>query len=116
MRVNVSDLLADRDGVRVLAFAEPLSAPGDDIAFAESVTGEIVLRGTAGGVSLRGQVNAIATCVCGACLKRFALPLVVDVAEDFGPRGVHPVAAAGARQSTTSGSRSSPRTPSRPMR
>lgn len=96
MRVNVSDLLADRAGVRVLAFAEPLPAPGDDLAFAGPVTGEIALTGTAGGVSLRGQVHAIATCVCGACLKRFALPLTVDVAEDFGPRAPHP--AAGARQ------------------
>jgi uncharacterized protein len=98
VRVNVSDLLADRDGVRVLAFVEPLPAPGDDLAFAEPVTGEITLTGTAGGVSLRGRVHAIATCVCGACLKRFALPLTVDVGEDFGPRGVHPVGAAGARQ------------------
>jgi uncharacterized protein len=98
VRVNVSDLLADRDGVRVLAFAEPLPAPGDDLAFAEPVTGEITLSGTAGGVSLRGQVHAIATCACGACLKRFALELTVDVAEDFGPRGVHAAGAGDARQ------------------
>jgi uncharacterized protein len=97
VRVNVSDLLADRDGVRVLAFAEPLPASGDDIAFAEPVTGEITLAGTAGGVSLRGQVHAVATCTCGACLKRFALPLTVDVAEDFGPRSAHTAAPAGRR-------------------
>jgi uncharacterized protein len=88
VRVNVSDLLADRDGVRVLAFAESLPAPGPDgdTAFAEPVTGEITLTGTPGGVSLRGQVRAVADCVCGACLKRFTLPVVVEVAEDFGPR------------------------------
>jgi len=97
VRVNVGDLLADRDGVRVLAFAEPLPAAGDDLAFAEPVTGEITLTGTAGGVSLRGQVRAVATCVCGACLKRFGLPLTIDVAEDFGPRSVHTAAAAGSR-------------------
>jgi uncharacterized protein len=96
VRVNVSDLLADRDGVRVLAFAESLSAPGPegDIAFAEPATGEIRLSGAAGGVSLRGQVHVVATCVCGACLKRFALPLTVDVADDFGPRTSHAGAAA----------------------
>ncbi len=54
MRVNVTELLAERDGVRVLAFAEPLPASGEDIAFAEPVTGEIKLTGAAGGISLRG--------------------------------------------------------------
>ncbi len=87
VRVNVSELLADRDGVRVLAFAEPLSAPSEDVAFAEPVAGEIRLTGTAGGVSLRGRVQAVATCTCGACLRRFQLPLSVNVAEEFGPRG-----------------------------
>jgi len=94
VRVNVSDLLADHDGVRVLTFAEPLLAPADETVFAEPVTGDITLTGTAGGVSLRGQVRAVATCVCGACLKRFVLPLTVDVAEDFGPRGPQTAAAA----------------------
>jgi uncharacterized protein len=86
VRVNVSDLLADRDGVRRLAFAEPLPAPGDDVAFPDPVTGEITLAGTAGGVSLRGRVHAVAACVCSGCLTRFTLPLTMDVAEDFGPR------------------------------
>lgn len=98
MRVNVSDLLADRDGVRVLAFSESLPAPGPegDIAFAEPVAGQIRLSGTAGGVSLRGQVRVAASCVCGSCLKRFALPLTVDVAEDFGPPRPHAASAADA--------------------
>jgi uncharacterized protein len=88
VRVNVSDLLADRDGVRVLAFAEslPAPAPDGDLAFAEPVTGEITLTGTAGGVSLRGRVQTVVACVCGACLKRFTVPLSVEVTEDFGPR------------------------------
>ena len=90
MRVNVSELLADRDGVRVLAFAEPLPAPGEDIAFVEPVAGEITLTGGVGGVSLRGRVRAVASCVCGACLRRFALPLAVEVTEEFGPRGERP--------------------------
>jgi uncharacterized protein len=87
VRVNVSELLADRDGVRVLAFAEQLPAPGEDVAFAEPVTGEITLTGTAGGISLRGRVRTVASCVCGACLRRFALPIAVEVTEEFGPRG-----------------------------
>lgn len=87
VRVNVSELLAERDGVRVLAFAEPLPASGEDITFVEPVTGEIRLTGTGGEVSLRGRVRAVASCVCGACLRRFSLPLAVDLAEDFGPRG-----------------------------
>ena len=86
MRVNVSDLLADRDGVRVLAFAEPLPAPGEDVAFVEPVTGELVLTGTAAGVTLRGRVRTVASCVCGACLRRFSLPLAPEVTEEFGPR------------------------------
>ncbi|HKX16863.1 MAG TPA: DUF177 domain-containing protein [bacterium] len=92
MRVNVSELLADRDGVRVLAFAEPLPAPAEDVAFAEPVTGEIRLTGTPGGVSVRGRVHAVATCICGACLRRFQLPLDVDVTEEFGPRKTEPEA------------------------
>lgn len=92
MRVNVAELLADRDGVRVLAFAEELSAPSEDIAFAEPVTGEITLTGAAGGVSLRGRVRTVAGCVCGACLRRFELPIAVDVSEEFGPRGERPEA------------------------
>ena len=90
MRVNVSELLADRDGVRVLAFAEPLPVPGEEFTFAEPVIGEIRLTGGAGGVSLRGRVRAVASCVCGACLRRFALPLAVEVTEEFGPRGEGP--------------------------
>jgi uncharacterized protein len=92
VRVNVAELLADRDGVRVLAFAEELPAPSDDIAFAEPVTGEITLTGAAGGVSLRGRVRTVAGCVCGACLRRFELPIAVDVSEEFGPRGERPEA------------------------
>ena len=90
MRVNVSELLADRDGARVLAFAEPLPAPGEDVSFVEPVTGELVLTGSAGGVSLRGRVRTVASCVCGACLRRFPLPIAVDVTEQFGPRSEAP--------------------------
>ncbi|HEV2283321.1 MAG TPA: DUF177 domain-containing protein [bacterium] len=88
----MAELLADRDGVRVLAFAEQLSAPSEDTAFAEPVTGEITLTGAAGGVSLRGRVRTVARCVCGACLRRFELPIAVDVTEEFGPRGERPEA------------------------
>ncbi|HEV2359043.1 MAG TPA: DUF177 domain-containing protein [bacterium] len=90
MRVNVSELLADRDGARVLAFAEPLPAPGEDVSFVEPVTGELVLTGSAGGVSLRGRVRTVASCVCGACLRRFPLPIAADVTEQFGPRSEAP--------------------------
>lgn len=100
MRVNVSDLLADRDGVRVLAFAEQLPAPGEDTAFAGPVAGEITLSGTAGGISLRGRVRTTATCVCGACLRRFQLPLAVEVSEEFGPRGDRPETDAEERELT----------------
>ncbi len=98
MRVNVSELLAERHGVRVLTFAEELPAPGEDIAFAEPVAGEITLTGTAGGISLRGRVQTIASCVCGACLRRFQLPLAVDVTEEFGPRGAAPPAVGDAEE------------------
>ena len=100
MRVSVSELLADRDGVRVLAFAEPLPAPSEDIAFVGPVAGEIRLAGTAGGVSLRGRVRAAATCTCGACLRRFDLPLTVEVAEDYGPRTGEPEEADAERELT----------------
>jgi len=86
VRVNVSELLADGGGVRRLAFAESLPAPGEDVTLAEPVAGEIVLTGGIGGIALRGRVRTIASCVCGACLRRFSLPLAVDVSEDFGPR------------------------------
>jgi len=103
VRVNVSELLAGRDGVRVLAFAEELAAPGEDIAFAEPVAGEITLTGTAGGISLRGRVRTVASCMCGTCLRRFALPIAVEVTEEFGPRGEPPVAGGAEARELTAG-------------
>jgi uncharacterized protein len=87
VRVNVSELLAAGDGVRTLAFTEQLPPPAEDVAFAEPVSGDIALTGMAGGVTLRGRVRTTVTCVCGACLRRFPLPVAVDIAERFGPRG-----------------------------
>ncbi|HEV2439170.1 MAG TPA: DUF177 domain-containing protein [bacterium] len=99
----MSELLADRDGVRVLAFAETLPAPGEDIDFVEPVAGEITLTGTAGGISLRGRVRTVASCVCGTCLRRFALPIAVEVAEEFGPRAERPVAGGTETRELTAG-------------
>jgi uncharacterized protein len=101
VRLGVGDLLADRDGIRRLAFNESLPALGDDAVVAEPVTGEIVLRGTAGGVTVRGQVRTTVSCVCGACLRRFPIPLAVEVSEDFGPRS----AASGAGDAQKAGER-----------
>jgi len=81
--VNVGELLADRHAVRLLAFSEHLEPPAEDVLLPEPVVGEITLAGTGRTVRLTGQVHAVATLACGACLRRFREPLSIELSEEF---------------------------------
>lgn len=95
MRVNVSELLADRNAERVLSFSESLDPPADDVWLPDPVTGEIVLQGTGRSVLLRGRVRTVAELVCGGCLRPFRTPLVIEVDEEFTPPRTEPAPAEG---------------------
>lgn len=88
MRVNISELLADRSAVRVIAYSERLEPMGD-VTLAEPVEGEMLFASTGHTVCLTGRLRTVADLVCGACLAPFRQPLEFTVIEEFG-RGAPP--------------------------
>ncbi len=83
LRVNIGELLADRHAVLVVPFSERMDPPADDVTLEGPVEGELVLRSIGRTVHLGGQVRAVASLVCGACLARFEYQLVVPIDEEF---------------------------------
>lgn len=94
MRVNVADLLVDRDTTREIAFSERLEPLADDVTLPQPVEGTFVLSGTGQTVRCVGRVRTVAEMVCGACLVRYPQPLEIAVNEEFCPPG----SAAGTRE------------------
>jgi uncharacterized protein len=87
VRVNVADLLVDRDTTRKLAFSERLEPLADDVTLPQPVEGTFVLSGTGQTVRCVGRVRTVAEMVCGACLVRYPQPLEIAVNEEFCPPG-----------------------------
>jgi DUF177 domain-containing protein len=83
VRVNVADLLDDREATRDLTFSERFEPPTDDVTLPEPVEGTFVLSATGGTVRLAGRARTVAAVVCGACLTRYAQPLEIAVDEEF---------------------------------
>lgn len=83
MRVNVADLLGNRESARELAFSERLEPPTDDVTLPEPVEGTFTLSGTGETVRLVGQARTVADVVCGACLTRYNQVLEIAVDEEF---------------------------------
>lgn len=97
MRVNISELLADRSAVRVIAYSEALEPPTADVTLAGPVEGEILLANTGRTVSLSGRLRAAADLVCGVCLAPFRQILDFPVAEEFGRSALPGTGASGGR-------------------
>jgi uncharacterized protein len=83
VRVNVADLLDDRESARELTFSERFEPPSDDVTLPEPVEGRFTLSGTGETVRLAGRARTVADVVCGACLTRYTQVIEIAVDEEF---------------------------------